>query len=223
MSNTAIEDRFWSKVDKSGDCWLWTAAKTFEGGYGQLGIGGKLVLTHRLVYEMTYGPIPASLMVLHRCDNPSCVRPEHLFLGTAKDNARDMALKGRTWQQQHPERVKRGGKHGNAKFTDDQVLTIREAFASGVGMEELARQWGVTPTTIARMISGEGWTHLPNVGAERYRTMDRPRAPKLTADLVREIRSLADRGMKQRVIAEQFGLNVRTVNGIVRRENWKDV
>lgn len=224
MGYKSVEERFWSKVDTSGECWVWTGAKTFDGGYGQIGtgVGKKLALAHRFSYELAYGPITNGLWVLHRCDNPSCVRPDHLFLGTGKDNAQDMVAKGRGWQQRHPEEIKRGENHGNAKFTDEQVLSVRAAFASGLGVKELARQYKTYPSTIRRMLNGKGWAHLPNIAAERYRTMDRPRMKKLTAEIAREIRALADAGMKQRIIAERFGLDTRTVNGIVRRENWKD-
>ena len=87
-------DRFWAKVDKSGDCWMWTASK-HQKGYGQVRIEGKLYRAHRLSYEWTYGSFDKKLCVCHKCDNPSCVKPEHLFLGTVTDNMRDMCVKGR--------------------------------------------------------------------------------------------------------------------------------
>ena len=87
-------DRLWSRVDKTGDCWVWTGATT-TAGYGEIRFGGKVVRVHRLVYELTVGPIPEGMGVLHRCDNPPCCRPDHLFLGTQRDNARDMVAKGR--------------------------------------------------------------------------------------------------------------------------------
>ena len=98
-SRLALVDRFWSKVEK-GDgakCWLWTAAVN-DAGYGIIGIGGRrdgVERAHRLSWMLYHGPIPAGLVVCHRCDVPACVKPEHLFLGTLSDNHQDMRAKGR--------------------------------------------------------------------------------------------------------------------------------
>ena len=89
----AIEDRFWSKVDKSGDCWIWTGA-TNKKGYGQFKIAGKQNASHRVSYILTKGEI-GELFVCHTCDNPSCVNPSHLWLGTCKDNHQDRERKKR--------------------------------------------------------------------------------------------------------------------------------
>jgi hypothetical protein len=92
--NCSVADRFWSKVRKSDGCWLWGASiKTT--GYGQFFRGPRIEKAHRVSYELTHGPIPEGLYVLHRCDVRACVRPDHLFLGTISDNSRDMIYKGR--------------------------------------------------------------------------------------------------------------------------------
>jgi hypothetical protein len=91
--------RFWSKVDTSGDCWLWSAV-TDRSGYGMFTVSGRKILAHRFVWELTHGaPPPPNLLVCHTCDVPPCVRPEHLFLGTHTDNTRDMIRKGRAHYQ----------------------------------------------------------------------------------------------------------------------------
>jgi hypothetical protein len=87
-------ERFWSKVDKTGDCWIWKASLTHS-GYGQFYHQGGPVRAHRLSYEMEYGPIPNGMYVLHSCDTPACVNPKHLSVGTQKDNLEDMKSKGR--------------------------------------------------------------------------------------------------------------------------------
>src|SRR3990167_3652620 len=88
-----LEERFWSKVDKSGDCWIWTGAKI--SGYPIFRVGNKLIRGHRYSWELCNGKIPEGLFACHHCDNPSCVRPDHIFLGTHTDNMRDARQKGR--------------------------------------------------------------------------------------------------------------------------------
>lgn len=87
-------DRFWARVDKSGECWVWTGA-ALPAGYGRWKGAHRLVYAHRFSWELANGPIPDGMLVCHRCDNPPCVRPDHLFLGTPTDNIRDMNAKGR--------------------------------------------------------------------------------------------------------------------------------
>ncbi len=99
MSNQSLADRLWARVDRSGEgCWLWQGC-THAKGYGILrddrGRAGRAVRAHRVAYELTYGPIPDGLLVCHRCDNPRCCRPDHLFLGSPLVNSTDMRVKNR--------------------------------------------------------------------------------------------------------------------------------
>lgn len=113
--------RFWAKVDKSGDCWIWTANCT-SGGYGQFQYSYKQPRqAHRVAWELELGPVPIGLDVLHHCDNPPCCRPDHLFLGTDADNVADRTRKGRT---------AKGSQNAGAKLTEQQVLEIRESTAT---------------------------------------------------------------------------------------------
>lgn len=89
--------RFWDKVHKTETCWEWSGQRTAQ-GYGRIKIGLQPVVAHRWMWEQEYGPIPDGTLVCHHCDNPPCVRPEHLFLGTHADNAHDRNYKGRDWQ-----------------------------------------------------------------------------------------------------------------------------
>lgn len=95
-----MEKRFWAKVDKSGDCWLWVASK--RAGYGAFRVDGKIFGAHCISYKMSFGEIPENMQVCHSCDNRSCVNPNHLWLGTTKDNMLDASLKGRLIREKTP-------------------------------------------------------------------------------------------------------------------------
>lgn len=126
-----IEDRLWAQVEIAGpdECWLWRGYLT-NGGYGQIGLNYKSITVHRASYEVSIGPIPAGMCVLHRCDVRACVNPAHLFLGTHRDNTQDMVRKGRA--------------HG--QLSDEFKRTI--ARAEG-GQREVARRFGVSHRTVA--------------------------------------------------------------------------
>ena len=106
----SYEERFWAKVDKTESCWLWRASLS-QDGYGQFKLHGTMRRSHRVAWELVYGVVPNGLFVLHSCDNPPCVNPGHLFLGTNTDNMRDCAAKGRHKSRTHPESVPRGDRH----------------------------------------------------------------------------------------------------------------
>jgi hypothetical protein len=145
---------FWSRVDNSaGDdaCWLWTGSKSRK-GYGDMGWRGRVRKTHRIAYEITHGEFPAEMQVLHSCDNPRCVNPAHLWLGTNQDNMDDMNRKGRG-------RFPSGEQHGNHKLTDQQVAEIRARYANGeTNKTKLGAEYGVTRANIYRIVQRIGRT-----------------------------------------------------------------
>ena len=105
-----ITAKFWLRVTKTEDCWLWTGGSSKRKLYGRFYLDGgrhnrRMMGAHRFSWLLHRGDIPQGLMVLHRCDNPKCVNPDHLFLGNAKDNSQDMANKGRQWLQRAPRNV----------------------------------------------------------------------------------------------------------------------
>ena len=150
-----LAERFWDKVNKSDGCWTWTAASN-EKGYGVIGAGnGRNVLAHRASWSLAFGPIPDRLKVLHRCDVPSCVRPDHLFLGTAADNTADMIAKGR---MRHSPR--RGESNYRARLTDERVRYIRQERTRGRTLASLAAEIGVHLSTIHYASNGKNWRHV---------------------------------------------------------------
>ena len=146
--------RFWSHVNKTEGCWEWTAARTGSNNYGRFKLRGKPFTAHRLSYIIAHGPIPDGLKVLHRCDNPACVRPDHLWLGTHQDNMDDKVRKNRHW-------VNRGESHGMAKLTAAQVVEIRQRRASGEKGRALAVAFNVSEATISTVCSGKRWGFVP--------------------------------------------------------------
>jgi hypothetical protein len=145
-------------------CFLWTGAKGRR-GYGQLCDPSNRrtqLRAHRVSYELAYGEFEARLYVCHRCDNPSCVNPKHLFLGTQTDNMRDAAAKGRMvcGSRLHPEMMRRGEQHGRHKLTEEDVVSIRGLNASGMSQRKLAKIYGVSLPSVQDVIHRITWKHV---------------------------------------------------------------
>lgn len=155
------EVRFWSNVEKTERCWWWKGAPG-AGGYGRVRLSGKSMPAHRAAYILSYGPIPDGLLACHDCDRfyppgdityRRCVRPDHLFLGTHKDNQEDMTRKGRG-------RI--GIRSGQSKLTEAQVIEIRQRYkAGGISQEKLGKEYGITQGGVGHIVRGTIWAHLP--------------------------------------------------------------
>lgn len=187
---TEISVRFWPKVDKDGPipehrpelgpCWVWTAGR-FPDGYGQFAVERIPRHAHRLSWAMANGPIADGLLVLHHCDNRPCVNPGHLFLGTHKDNMRDMVAKGRAasgerhttrlhpervvrgllhGRHTHPERTARGERQAQSKLTEAKVRSIRRSRAAGDPLWLIALYHGVSISSISRVCLRHTWKHI---------------------------------------------------------------
>lgn len=153
LGDEKFVDRFWSKVDRTGDCWLWTAHIKPQ-GYGQFTVArGVFFGAHQVAYALTGGPIPAGMSVCHRCDNPPCVNPEHLFLGSQSDNAFDMLRKGRCTRVC-------GADHPSARLTEDDVRAIRATERGHRFLRNLAEQYGVSTHAIAQVRARGTWRHV---------------------------------------------------------------
>lgn len=156
--------RFWSKVAKMESCWLWTASLSVRGGYGQFVIRRNnrniLLKSHRVAFVLAHGDIPDGLGVLHNCpggDNPRCVNPAHLWVGTCAENNLDAWRKGRL---PLPQNAPVGEAHHDAKLTVAQVIEIRTRVANGTPQVVLANELGVTKTVICRIVAGRSWKHV---------------------------------------------------------------
>lgn len=152
-------ERFWSHVVRTeSGCLEWQFKRLKTGGYGRLRVNGKAVKAHRHAWELTHGPVPAGLFVCHRCDNTICVNPEHLFLGTAFDNMADMAAKGRSAGS-----TRIGERHPMVKVSAEQVREIRRRYVNRGrygNSRELAREYGVTNTTLWAIATGRARTEV---------------------------------------------------------------
>lgn len=154
---------FWARVQKGPECWNWTGstnggvadgANGWTPRYGVFVFRGTTQQAHRFAWELFNGPIADGLVVRHRCDNGLCVRPDHLELGTQKENVADAWGRGRMTPKQ-------GQDHGMAKLSLDDVVEIRALCPSGAEYEKLARRFGVHRDTIWKAATGRTWSHLP--------------------------------------------------------------
>lgn len=147
----STEERFWEKVARAGEdeCWLWTAS-CFSTGYGSFRASGKKVGAHRFAYRLATGKnIRPSELVRHRCDNPRCVNPKHLELGSSRDNTDDMLERGRSC---------RGSKQGSSVLSDEQVRLIKKI--QGLTLREIAKIFGVSFQHVHWIRTGKSWRHV---------------------------------------------------------------
>jgi HNH endonuclease len=194
-----VAPRFWEKVDRTGSCWTWTASRTWNGrGRFSMGIGVS-VGAHRMAWQLTRGPIPAGMWVLHRCHNghSGCVTPGHLYLGTPAINSRDAVLAGR---------IPRGEKTHNAKLSEKKVLLLLRLAGKGVSLVELAQMFSVSRGTICGVLSGRVWKHISN-----GQVMPQLEFRKREAT---EIRALRASGWKLDSLASRFRMSKGHVSAI---------
>lgn len=211
--DTATEERFWRKVDRSGGqtaCWPWTAC-LFRNQYGCFSLDGRNVKSHRVAYLLCVGQIPDGHLVCHHCDNRPCCNPAHLFTGTTDDNMADMVAKGRSARgERHisvkcPERLARGDRNGSVKHPESRPRGEANVFHQH-------------PEFIPR--GDAHWTRLrPNdvLSGERNGNA------RLTAEQVIEMRALHAAGIGAHRLGKKFAVHKSTAQSILRHESWKHI
>lgn len=219
----SVTARFWKHVRKSEGCWEWTGSQGRR-GYGHFAYAGKCLRAHRVSWSLVNGPIPGGRVICHRCDNPRCVRPSHLFVGTTTDNMRDASRKGRLFGQRpgDSDRIACGEHHHRAILTERSVREIRSRAAAGESVQGLATEFGVSRATASRVVSLQTWKHVvtndpipvfKNVRGTKHGMS------KLSDVQVLEIRAL--NGVEShRAIAARFGISHVQVGRLQRGVSW---
>lgn len=211
MLTDSVIVRFWRRVKKSDGCWEWTGAKTH--GYGEMSAGkaGKPPLkVHRVSYEIHFGAVPDGLFVCHHCDNRSCVRPDHLFAGTPKDNVSDMWAKGRA-------SVLVGELASNAKLTEEQVREIVRLHSAGESLSAISEMFNISRWMVGDIARGHYWKHL-GISSSR----PRPNY-KLTPLAIRRIFEMRMEGKKYSEICAIIGVVPSVVCEVLHANTYRAI
>lgn len=209
------EASFWSLVDMNflpGSCWSWKGHS--GGGYGRFKVAGGRSAASRVAYALAWGYVPTDAFVCHKCDNPNCVRPEHLFLGSAGDNSDDKVRKGR-----QPS----GSSVGTAILTEAQVADVFRRIMAGESRGAIAKHFGVAKRTVQKITLGHNWKHLrAQLGIEALRGQRR-NPKRLNDEAVRVIRSAPHSKGVGRRLAKQFGVSEAMISQVRRGKAWTGV
>lgn len=213
---------FWNKVNKTDSCWLWTGAKTTD-GYGCFGngrLGSKRA--HRFSWEIDRETIPPNMELCHTCDNPSCVNPEHLFIGTHTDNMRDAARK-----KKFPLRY--GTDHPRGKWSDEQVKSMVQLYNSGTPIKEICSLFGICRSSLGNILYRSAREHaLDGIRVSKkkrtpYRKGEHNSRSRFKTDQILKIRNLYESGSSPKEIKSIFNLPEGTFWSIVCRSTWKHI
>ena len=213
-----IEKRFFNKIDMSGDCWIWTGAKC--NGYGIIRLGNKQVKAHRIAYKLEYGELPEynvdnpKLLIRHKCDNTLCVKPDHLEIGTPKQNSQDMVSRGRSLAGNknpgfiHKDKLPRGDNHPWTKLTEkDRQKICYYYFIEDKSSKEIAKIYGVVQETIQIVLNN----FQPRKSGN----------PKLTDRKVKNIRRFIKEGKSVVWLAEKYNVSKSTIRNVQNNKFYK--
>jgi uncharacterized protein (DUF433 family) len=201
--------RFWDKVAKAGEdeCWEWNGIRN-DREYGLFYDNGRYRRAHRISYRLSFGPIPEGMTyVCHKCDNPSCVNPSHLFLGTPQDNMDDKIRKGR---HHH------GSTFSGSILSEVDVESIRRRRKSGESYPSIAKDYPVTTGVVRDAAVGKGWTHVEEAPAKI-------RQPLLSDDDVVALRRRRFAGEKYEILSADYGVSRSTIKAACLGQNYKHV
>jgi len=207
--------QFWMRAQKTEDaneCWIWCSTKD-RNGYGIFSFGGEVYRAHRIAYELSNGAFPARMLVCHYCDNPACVNPNHLFIGTQKENMSDCASKGRK-----PSFC--GEKNSRHKVTALQVEQIRREYSrGGVTQKELGCKYGISRGGLARIIRGATWRiESFDIGVGKISYYGKRKLSKIQADEIRRKYSTQNTTLK--TLAKEYNVCAGTVRNILKGKSW---
>lgn len=203
-----------------GGCWNWTLGKSK--GYGAINYMGRVWAAHRVAYELTKGAIPEGMSVCHSCDNPACINPDHLFVGTHKQNMHDMITKGRDKHPPMPGRL-----NPNSRLTELQVISLLKDYVAGIPRKDLCRRYGLRESSLSSYTDGKAWMHLH--GKHGCPALDDLAAAKrrkpsatITADIARDIRTRLAAGARGIDLAAEYGIHKATISDIKLGKIWRD-
>ena len=200
--------RFWAKVDRSDFCWEWTSTIT-SGGYGAFKVRGVPYGSHRLSFYIKNNKDPGRMLVCHTCDNRACVNPDHLWLGTHKENADDMNRKNRGVRGRGL--GPKGERQGLSKMTDELVIYMRDLWLlKKYTQRGLAKKFDVSQQLVSLIVGGKNWKHVP------VKIYKKDKNVKLTEAMLLEIKFLLDSGATQVALGRRYGVHQSTISYAIK-------
>ncbi|MBV8885564.1 MAG: HNH endonuclease [Chroococcidiopsidaceae cyanobacterium CP_BM_RX_35] len=188
------------------ECVLWKGSK-LPTGYGFFRRNGKRIYAHRDAYEKVFGKIPDGVFVCHKCDNPSCIKSEHLFLGTPKENSRDIVSK---------DRHSYGGRNGMARLAEQDIIEIRKLYAAGKNQQEIAKLFKASRCYISEVVHGKKWSHLGGPIVNEPYKGKRHKLRKIDEDQILLIRQNRLQEESLKCIASKYGISCQRVSQLCK-------